>query len=116
MKNIDMMLHMMEQDVLHDGAIASCAMEGIQSPNEVLTTRYTMDDVIDMFGPDFAPFGELIVGSPACEFCWQADGSDSMAHEVYLAPELRAEYERDPETHRERDGVLFTCYECDRGV
>lgn len=113
MKQIDAMLQQMEQDVLHDGAIASCAMEGITSPRQVLTTRYTMDDLIDMFGTDFAPFGELIVGSPACEFCWQSDGSDQPADEVYCVPELREEYARDPDIHRERDGVLFTCYECD---
>lgn len=108
MKAMDIMLQQMEQDVINDGAVASCAMEGIHAPSEKLTTKYSFSDVLELFGPDLFMFGELVVGTPACEFCWNEDGSDSPASYCWTVPELR-----DDKTARERDAVLFTCVHCE---
>lgn len=70
--------------------------------------HYLQSDVIDLFGSDLEMFGELIVGTPNCEFCWHEDGSDNPASYCWSVPEMR-----DDPTARERDAVLFTCVHCE---
>jgi|SRR5210317_89659 hypothetical protein len=106
MKAMDIMLQQMQQDVIEDGAIASCALENIcDAPTRV---AYSFSDVLDLFGSDLEMFGELIVGTPNCEFCWNEDGSDNPASYCWSVPDMR-----DDPTARERDGVLFTCIRCE---
>ena len=106
MKALDIMLDQMHRDVLEDGPRASCAMEGIGT----FTPRveYSFSDVLELFGSDLEMFGELMVGVPNCEFCWNEDGSDNPATYCWLVPEMRND-----KTAAERDAVLFTCVECE---
>ena len=65
-----------------------------------MTACYTFDEVLQMFGNNLAMFGELMVGTPACEYAWACGDLDVEANNILFVPGKRG-----------RNRLLFVCLE-----